>query len=155
MNTGRRIAVIVTAATLAGSLSASLPALAEQGGRHEHSGSVSAPITTRSNNSWTATISASYLNAHGKKWVSKTFTPSGGGITAGWRCWNNHDGGKARIRIYNVETRKYIEGSSKYQKCNGHFKAVTGDGYRGGEGIRFVLQSKGKAHTTDVLARHN
>ncbi|MCX4410015.1 hypothetical protein OG840_52925 [Streptomyces sp. NBC_01764] len=113
---------------------------------------MSAPITTQSNNHWTATISASYLNAHGKKWVSKTFTPSGGGITAAWRCWNNHDGGKARVRIYNVETRKYIEGSSKYQKCNGRFKAVTGDAYRAGQGIRFVLQAKGKAHTTDVMA---
>lgn len=101
---------------------------------------------------WQTTVPASYLNSHGKKWVSRTFVPKGGGVIAVWKCWNNHDGGKARVRIYNVETRKFIEGSSKYQKCNNKIKSVTGDSYKSGQGLRFVLQASGKAHTTLVGA---
>lgn len=101
---------------------------------------------------WEANVSASYLNNHGKKWVSGTFTPADGGITAVWKCWNNHDGGTARVRIYNVEKRKFIENSSRYLQCNNKLKTITGDAYRKGEGLRFVLQVRGKAHTTLVGA---
>ncbi|MEU9125099.1 hypothetical protein AB0C96_35580 [Streptomyces sp. NPDC048506] len=100
---------------------------------------------------WQAKISAAYLNAHHKQWVSSTFVPPAGGVTGAFRCWNNNDHGAARLRIYNVETHRWIADSG-YLDCNYVQKYVSADKYRPGQGLRFVLDARGKAHTTEIAA---
>lgn len=98
-----------------------------------------------------AKISAHYLNTHGKRWVSRTFDPNSSRTLGAFRCWNSNDGGQARLRIYNVETRRYIA-SSGWQPCDWTWSYVQTSRYRNGHGLRFVLEAKGKAHTTYVSA---
>ncbi|TJZ99503.1 hypothetical protein [Actinacidiphila oryziradicis] len=97
-------------------------------------------------------ITASYLNHHGKKWVSRSFDAHSTRVIGSFRCWNGGDHSKARLRIYNVETRKWI-GDSGAQPCDWTYNYIQNvAGYKDGQPLRFVLTSVGKAHTTYVTA---
>ncbi|MFK8906585.1 hypothetical protein [Streptomyces sp. YS-3] len=104
-----------------------------------------------------AQISAGYFNSH-SRWVSGTFVPDTDKTGINFNCYNSGDGGKARVRLYNVETRKYIPvtGNTGYQYCNkagnNWFGVYSKGGYRIGQGLRVVIDESGKKHTVNVKA---
>ncbi|MTD57181.1 hypothetical protein [Amycolatopsis pithecellobii] len=149
MNTRRRITLGLATLALTGGLAIAGGAAASAAPTATAAAASTDDGTVTSQSGWSTTISAAYLNSHHKKWVSSTFVPPAGGVVGGFRCWNNGDGGKARLRIYNVETHQWI-GDSGYQDCNYRYKYVSADKYRPGQGLRFVLQAQGNAHTTRV-----
>ncbi|MGK5641482.1 hypothetical protein ACSNOK_24650 [Streptomyces sp. URMC 126] len=99
-----------------------------------------------------AKISASYLNSHGKKWQSQNYTMPRPANSARVKlqCWNNGDGGKARVRIKDMTTGKILA-SSGFRPCDWKPYYATSN-YATGHQLRVLLDAKGKAHTTDVTA---
>ncbi|MGW5611347.1 hypothetical protein ACWEWI_35815 [Streptomyces sp. NPDC003753] len=140
------VALTIGAGTTAAAEAASVPVAPAQGANHSSQAAGWHRL-------WGPTkITASYLNQHGKKWVSRSFDAHSARVIGAFRCWNGGDHSKARLRIYNVETHKWI-GDSGAQPCDWTTNYVQNvGGYRDGQPLRFVLTSVGKAHTTEVGA---
>ncbi|MBH1937650.1 hypothetical protein I5Q34_25835 [Streptomyces sp. AV19] len=160
----KRIALTATTAILGGVLAAT-PAMAAapSAAGSTAASAVAAAHTTDSGDStavkttWKrvwgpAKISAAYLNSHGKKWESQNYTQSRPANSAKvtFKCWNNGDKGKARVRIKDMNTGRILA-SSGFRLCDWKKHSAVGNYYTGHK-LRVLLDVKGKAHTTDITA---
>ncbi|WP_371648590.1 MULTISPECIES: hypothetical protein [unclassified Streptomyces] len=83
--------------------------------------------------------------------MSGTFAPDTARTDINFNCYNSGDGGKARVRLYNVESRKCIPitGNTRFQYCkkpgNAWFTIHSNGGYRVGQGLGVVIAGEGQA----------
>ncbi|GGT73550.1 hypothetical protein P6B95_00170 [Streptomyces atratus] len=68
-------------------------------------------------------ISGSYLNSHGKKWVSQPYRSKGKWAGAFVRCYNNR--AKMRVRILNIDAGRYIADKTEWCNRDASIKAWT------------------------------
>ncbi|WP_171166811.1 hypothetical protein [Streptomyces sp. I05A-00742] len=163
MNVRKRIALTATTAILGGTLAATPAMASATNSAHPTSTSTAVSQTAGSGDraelktTWKrywgpAKVSAAYLNSHRKQWQSQNYTlprpTTSAKVTL--KCWNNGDGGKARVRIKDMTTGRILA-SSGWRPCDWKpYSAVSN--YYSGHQIRVLLDAKGHAHTTDVTA---